>query len=494
MGNRGTSVAPCDLFRVTDGWVLVQIAGQPMFKRWCRLVDRLDLFDDPRFADDDLRWENGDVLNDLMQAWCDGRTKAEAMALLEAAKMPAAPLQSPQEVLEDPHVEAMGYLHRVPYPGASRPVPIIETPFRMSETPGHHPHAGARCSASTPTRSSARSATTPTGSPACGPAGWSEATGDGRAHHRGGAAAPQRRAPRAEGRDRHRRALAHPRRPRRREPAIGRPAGGGRRGEGLPGRAAWRRTASSGSSPPWRRCASVRCSCRSAPCCGRPSSSSSSAPPTSPTSWSSARSAAARTSTTSSRSLPAWWAMTAAGRRHPVAAGPPVGLAARRPARRRRPDGGGRRPRRAGAPGRRHGRAVHLRQPGRAEGHDPHPRQRAARGRLRARRPVPRRRRPPLHPDAVLLDRRLLHGPAVDRHRRRDAGDRGGARAGAHPRPARARAGHALPGLARPGGPPRRRPRRSPPPTSPTSGRAAWPRCCRPSCARRRGPGRTCSG
>jgi crotonobetainyl-CoA:carnitine CoA-transferase CaiB-like acyl-CoA transferase len=135
-GNRGTSVAPCDLFRVEDGWVLVQVAGQPMFKRWCRLVDRLDLFDDPRFADDDLRWEHGDVLNDLMQQWCDGKTKAEAMALLEAAKMPAAPLQSPEEVLSDPHVAAMGYLHRLPYPGASSPVPIIETPFRMSATPG----------------------------------------------------------------------------------------------------------------------------------------------------------------------------------------------------------------------------------------------------------------------------------------------------------------------------------------------------------------------
>jgi crotonobetainyl-CoA:carnitine CoA-transferase CaiB-like acyl-CoA transferase len=136
MGNRGTSVAPCDLYRVADGWVLVQVAGQPMFKRWCRLVDRLDLFDDPRLADDDLRWANGDVLNDLMQAWCDGRTKAEAMALLEAAKLPAAPMQSPQEVLDDPHVAAMGYLHRMDFPGASKPVPIIETPFRMSATPG----------------------------------------------------------------------------------------------------------------------------------------------------------------------------------------------------------------------------------------------------------------------------------------------------------------------------------------------------------------------
>jgi crotonobetainyl-CoA:carnitine CoA-transferase CaiB-like acyl-CoA transferase len=136
MGNRGTSVAPCDLFEVDDGWVLLQVAGQPMFKRWCRLMGRLDLFDDPRFADDDLRWEHGDVLNDIMQGWCAGRTKAEVVAQLEAARLPAAPLSTTQDVLDDPHVKAMGYLQPVEFPGASRPVPIIETPFRMSATPG----------------------------------------------------------------------------------------------------------------------------------------------------------------------------------------------------------------------------------------------------------------------------------------------------------------------------------------------------------------------
>src|SRR3546814_9380212 len=110
-----------------------------MFKRWCRLVGREDLFDDPRFADDDKRWEHGDFLNDLMQAWCDGKTKAEVLAALDAARLPAAPLSSPQEVLDDPHVEAMGYLHRMPFPGAARDVPIIEPPFRVSATPGRIP-------------------------------------------------------------------------------------------------------------------------------------------------------------------------------------------------------------------------------------------------------------------------------------------------------------------------------------------------------------------
>jgi crotonobetainyl-CoA:carnitine CoA-transferase CaiB-like acyl-CoA transferase len=50
--------------------------------------------------------------------------------------MHAAPLYSTQDVLDAPHVQAMGYLHRMLLPGASRDVPIIETPFRMSATPG----------------------------------------------------------------------------------------------------------------------------------------------------------------------------------------------------------------------------------------------------------------------------------------------------------------------------------------------------------------------
>ncbi|PRC54053.1 CoA transferase, partial [Mycobacterium sp. ITM-2017-0098] len=85
-----------------------------------------------RFADDDLRWENGDVLNDLMAQWCADKTKAEVLELLEAAKLPAAPMHSTQEVLDDPHVQAMGYLRRVPFPGTPHDVPIIETPFRLS--------------------------------------------------------------------------------------------------------------------------------------------------------------------------------------------------------------------------------------------------------------------------------------------------------------------------------------------------------------------------
>jgi crotonobetainyl-CoA:carnitine CoA-transferase CaiB-like acyl-CoA transferase len=136
VGNRGQAVAPCDLFKATDGFVLVQVIGQAMFKRWCRMVDRLDLFEDPRFTNDDLRAENGDILNDVMQDWCSAKSKAEVMASLDAARVPAGPLLSPQQALDDPHISALNFMQGVDFPGLTKPAKVSTTPFDLSETPG----------------------------------------------------------------------------------------------------------------------------------------------------------------------------------------------------------------------------------------------------------------------------------------------------------------------------------------------------------------------
>ena len=120
VGNAGTAAAPCDLFKLKDGWVLVQVAGQPMFKRWCRLVGQEGWIADPRFASDDARATHGAILNARMQAWCDERTLAEAIAELDVARVPVGPLYSPQQALDDPHVQAMGFLKPM---GLSWPAP-----------------------------------------------------------------------------------------------------------------------------------------------------------------------------------------------------------------------------------------------------------------------------------------------------------------------------------------------------------------------------------
>ena len=77
---------------------------------------------------------------------------------------------------------------------------------------------------------------------------------------------------------------------------------------------------------------------------------------------------------------------------------------------------------------------LHVREPRHAQGRHPHPRRRPRRDRGGPRRAVRDPRRPALHPDALLLGRRLRDRSAVGARRRGDARDRGAARAGAHAR------------------------------------------------------------
>jgi crotonobetainyl-CoA:carnitine CoA-transferase CaiB-like acyl-CoA transferase len=132
--NRGQQSAPNNIYAVADGWVLIQVVGQPLFRRWAALMGEDHWLSDPRFADDKLRGENWEPIDARTAEWCRGRTKAEALAQLEAARVPAYPINSIQDVLDDPHVAAMGYLKPVDYPDLPRPAPVVETPFRLSES------------------------------------------------------------------------------------------------------------------------------------------------------------------------------------------------------------------------------------------------------------------------------------------------------------------------------------------------------------------------
>ncbi len=136
IGNRGLAVGPCDLFEIEGRWILVQVTGTPLFHRWCKMVGEDGWITDPRFLRDEQRAANGKLLNARMQQWCDGQSFDAAMAVLEENRIPAAEVLSPRQVLEQEHIKAMGYLKPVDYPGLSKPAPVIQTPFEMSETPG----------------------------------------------------------------------------------------------------------------------------------------------------------------------------------------------------------------------------------------------------------------------------------------------------------------------------------------------------------------------
>jgi len=134
--NRAQTSAPADTFKTKDGWVLVQSVGGPLFKRWADLMGEDHWLDDPRFKDDITRGDNGEIISERLAEWCAERTSEEVLEAMEEVRLPAGPILSPQEVLEDPHIAAKGLFQPLEYPGLSAPAPVMRTPVELSETPG----------------------------------------------------------------------------------------------------------------------------------------------------------------------------------------------------------------------------------------------------------------------------------------------------------------------------------------------------------------------
>jgi crotonobetainyl-CoA:carnitine CoA-transferase CaiB-like acyl-CoA transferase len=136
-GNLGQTAAPSDIYRTKDGWVLCAVTGQPLFVRWARLMNEEDVWlKDPRFANDIKRGDNGPVISERMARWCAERTTQDAVDTLGGAQIPAAPVLSPQQALDHPHIRATGFLTDVDYPGLPNPAPVARAAVRLSETPG----------------------------------------------------------------------------------------------------------------------------------------------------------------------------------------------------------------------------------------------------------------------------------------------------------------------------------------------------------------------
>lgn len=131
-GTRGYLSGPSDLYRTQSGWIVVQAIGQVMFERWCDLVGQPALKTDARFASDDFRGQNSAALSAVMQAWCAIRSRDEVLAALAQAKLPAAPVYSPQEALDDPHIQAAGLLAPQTFAGMAGTYPLAPHPVDMS--------------------------------------------------------------------------------------------------------------------------------------------------------------------------------------------------------------------------------------------------------------------------------------------------------------------------------------------------------------------------
>jgi crotonobetainyl-CoA:carnitine CoA-transferase CaiB-like acyl-CoA transferase len=130
MGDQNATAAPSGTFDTADGPLNIAANQQSQYETLCRLIDRPDLVDDPRFLSVEHRKRNRDELNRELNKALGARPALAWEQLLSAAGVPAARILSVPEAVALEQLEHREFFQDLPFP-ADPAVPTGQ-PLRVS--------------------------------------------------------------------------------------------------------------------------------------------------------------------------------------------------------------------------------------------------------------------------------------------------------------------------------------------------------------------------
>ena len=133
-GNAHPNIVPYQSFPTADGHLVVAVANEAIWARFCEGVGRPELAADPRFDTNAHRVENRGELIGILDDMFRSRPGDEWTELLNGAGVPCSPVQDIRQVFESPQVLATGMLREVEHPTAGK-VRMAGLPVKFSATP-----------------------------------------------------------------------------------------------------------------------------------------------------------------------------------------------------------------------------------------------------------------------------------------------------------------------------------------------------------------------
>jgi CoA:oxalate CoA-transferase len=99
--------SPWGPFATSDGYVIIAVLNPREWAALCACIERPDLVDHPELTTGHMRSKAHEtIVRPAVEAWTGQRTRAEAVAALQAAKVPSAPVNTTEDLLDDPQVAA----------------------------------------------------------------------------------------------------------------------------------------------------------------------------------------------------------------------------------------------------------------------------------------------------------------------------------------------------------------------------------------------------
>ncbi len=131
VGNRHPLSTPFGTYQAKDGFVILAAANNTLFERIARMIGRLDMVEDPRFASDESRTRHEPDVRRAIEEWTGTRTVGDVVAAANEAGIPTAPIADFAEALASDQVGAREVVSSFEHPVAG-PIDYVGQPVRFS--------------------------------------------------------------------------------------------------------------------------------------------------------------------------------------------------------------------------------------------------------------------------------------------------------------------------------------------------------------------------
>ena len=141
-GNRSTRGVPRNAYETSDNkWVAISASASDMAFRLFKAIGRADMVENPRYADQAKRLENGDEVDGIVADWIRSHPLNEVLPQFEAFGVPAAPVYDISQIYEDPQYQARETIIELEDDDFGS-VKMANIPPRFSKNPGHIRYPG----------------------------------------------------------------------------------------------------------------------------------------------------------------------------------------------------------------------------------------------------------------------------------------------------------------------------------------------------------------
>ena len=135
LGRRHPAITPFEVFESADGYVVIAIGNNELWRKFCEHVNHPELIDNERFHTNALRTENHESLFPILAEIMCHRTTDTWVEALEEIGVPCGPVNTVDKVANDPQVLARDMIAEVEHE-VTGTVQIPGIPIKLSETPG----------------------------------------------------------------------------------------------------------------------------------------------------------------------------------------------------------------------------------------------------------------------------------------------------------------------------------------------------------------------